>query len=123
MCYLLHAIQNINNVPNSIPLSFRGNCETGEKFNNRNEEHKTYLTARVYSPGLVDKQFENVKMMSRNNSRGKNTKNKEMNKVKSITTFYPILPSMGALIKKYIHYVHSDDILKKFFVIINAAKT
>ena len=66
-------MQNINNVPHGIALRFRRNCETGGKFKYRQEEYKTYLTVRVYNPGLVNKKFENVRMMSRNNARGKNT--------------------------------------------------
>ena len=73
------------------------------------------MIAGDYNPGLADKQFENVKMMSKNNARTKNTKNKEMNKVKFITTFYPILTSIEALIKKNIYYLHSDEVLKKGF--------
>ena len=115
MCYLLHVIQNIQIVPHGIALRFRQNYETDEKFNNWSKEYKTYLIARDYNPGLADKQFENVKMMSKNNARTKNTQNKEMNKVKFITTFYPILTSIEALIKKNIYYLHSDEVLKKGF--------
>ena len=70
MCYLLHAIQNINSVVYGTALSFRRNCETGETFNNRSEQYKTYLIPRDYNPGLVDKQLENVRMMPRNNASG-----------------------------------------------------
>lgn len=122
MCYLLHVIQNIQNVPHGIALRFRQNYETDEKFNNWSKEYKTYLIARDYNPGLADKQFENVKMMSKNNARTKNTKNKEMNKVKFITTFYPILTSIEALIKKTFTTCIQMKFWKKVFVIINAAK-
>ena len=80
------------------------------------------MIARDYNPGLADKQLENVKMMSKNNAGTKSTKNKDMNKVKFITTFYPILTSIEALIKINIYYLNSDEVLKKVFVIINAAK-
>ena len=38
-----------------------------------------------------------------------------MSKVKFITNFSPALPSIEGLFKKHIHYLHSDEVLKKFF--------
>ena len=38
-----------------------------------------------------------------------------MNKVKFITTFKPALTSIEGLIRKHIHYLHSDELLKKAF--------
>ena len=38
-----------------------------------------------------------------------------MGKVKFITTFNPDLPSIEGLIKKHIHYLHSDEVLKNVF--------
>ena len=39
-----------------------------------------------------------------------------MSKVKFITTFDPSLPSIEGLIRKHIHYLHSDEVLKKVFL-------
>ena len=74
-----------------------------------------YLIARDYHPGLVDKQFQKVEVTSRHNARKKNTKRKERSKVKCIETFNPALPSNEGLIRKHIHYLHSDEVLKKTF--------
>ena len=68
-----------------------------------------YLIARDYHPGLVDKQFQKVEMTSRHNARKKNTNRKEVSKVKCITTFNLALPSIEGLIKKHVHYLHSDE--------------
>ena len=38
-----------------------------------------------------------------------------MSKVKFIATFNPALPSIEGLIKKCIHYLHLDEVLKKVF--------
>ena len=73
------------------------------------------MIARDYHPGLVDKQFRKVEMTSRHNARKKNTKRKKVSKVKFITTFNPALPSTEGLIRKHIHYLHSDEVLKKAF--------
>ena len=54
-------------------------------------------------------------LKSRHNARKKNTKRKEVNKVKFITIFNPALPSIKSLIRKHIHYLHSDEVLKKAF--------
>ena len=54
-------------------------------------------------------------MASRHNARKKNTKRKEVSKVKFITAFNPVLPSTEGLIRKYIHYLHSNEVLKKVF--------
>ena len=66
------------------------------------------MIARDYHPGLVDKQFQKVEMTSRHET-------KEVSKVKFITTFNPALPSIEGLITKHIHYLHSDEVLKKGF--------
>ena len=38
-----------------------------------------------------------------------------MSKVKFLTTFSPALPSTEGLIKKHIHYLHSDEVSKNVF--------
>ena len=38
-----------------------------------------------------------------------------MRKVTFITTFNPASPSIEGLVKKHIHYLHSDEFLKKVF--------
>ena len=73
------------------------------------------MIARDYHPGLVGKQFQKVEKRSRHNARMKNTKRKEVSKVKFITTFNPTLPSIEGLIRENIHYLHSNDVLKKAF--------
>ena len=73
------------------------------------------MQKRDYHPELVDKQFQNVERRSRHNARKRNTKRIEVSKVKFITTFNPVLPSIEDLIKKYIQYRHSDEVLKKVF--------
>ena len=73
------------------------------------------MIARDYYPGLVDKQFQKVKMTSRHSARKKNTKRKEGSTVKFITTINPALPSIEGLNRKHIQYLHSDEVLKKAF--------
>ena len=46
-------------------------------------------------------------MTSKHNARKRNTKRKEVSKVKFITTVNPVLPNYEGLIKKHIHYLHS----------------
>ena len=87
-----------------IALRLRRICDSDEKFKHRSEEYKNYLIARDYHPGLVYKQFQKVERKSRHNARKRNTKRKEVSKVKFITTFNPALPSIECLIKKHIHY-------------------
>ena len=104
-----------NYIPHSIALRLRLICDADEKFKHRSEEYKNYLIARDYHPGLVDKQFQKVEMTSRHNARKKNTKRKDVSKVKFITTFNPALPSIEGLARKHIDYVHSNEVLKKAF--------
>ena len=49
--------KSINNIPHGIALRLRRICDSYEKFKHRIEEHKNYVIARDYHPGLVDKQF------------------------------------------------------------------
>ena len=100
--------KTINNIPHGIALPIRWICDSDEKFKHRSGECKNYLIGRDYHPGLVDKQSQNVERVSRHNTRRRNTKRIEMSKVKFITTFNPALPSIDNLIKKHIHYLHSD---------------
>ena len=111
--------KSINNIPHGIALRLRRICDSDEKFKQRSEEYKNYLIARDYHPGLVDKQFRKVEMTSRHNARKKNTKRREVSKVKFITTFNPAIPSIEGLIRKHIHYLHADEVLKKAFQVIS----
>ena len=54
-------------------------------------------------------------MTARQNARKKNTKGKDVSEVKFIATFNPALPSIEGLTRKHIHYLHSDEVLKKAF--------
>ena len=58
-------------------------------------------------------------LTSRHNAWKKNTKRKEMSKVTFITTFNPVLHSIEGLMKKHIHYLHSNEVFsnKPFQVI------
>ena len=107
--------KSINNTPHGIALWLRRIFDSDEKFKHRSEEYKNYLIARDYHPGLVDKQFQKVERTLRHNARKRNTKRKEVSKVKFTTTFNPGLPSIEGLIKKPIHYLYSDEVLKKVF--------
>ena len=66
-----------------------------------------YFSFCINHPWLVDKKFQKVGMTSKHNARKKNTKRKEVSKVKFITTVNPVLPNYEGLIKKHIHYLHS----------------
>ena len=100
-CY---PMKGINNIPHGIALRIEPICDSDEKFKNWSEEYKNYLIARNYHPGLVGKQFQKVEWASKHNARKKNTKIKEVSKVKFITNFNPVLPSIEVLIRKHIHY-------------------
>ena len=66
------------------------------------------MIARDYHPGLKDKKFQKVEMISRYNARKKNTKRKEGREVKFITNFNPALSSIEGRIRKHIHYLYSE---------------
>ena len=57
------------------------------------------------------------------------SRRKEVIKVKFITTFNHALLSIEGLIRKHIHYLHSNEVLKKafpnnkFLLFINGTKT
>ena len=86
-----------------------------QKFNIGVNNIKKHLITRDYHRGLVDKQFQKVEITSRHNARKKNTKRKEMKKVRFITIFNVSLPSIDSIIRKHIHYLHLDKALKKVF--------
>ena len=105
----------INNIPHDTALRLRQICDSDGKFKHQSKEYKNYLITRDYHPELVDKQFKKVERTSRHNARKKNAKRKEVGKVKFIATFNPALPGIEGLIKKHVHYLDSDKVLKKVF--------
>ena len=121
--------KNINNIPHVIALWLRQICDSDEKFKHQSEEYESYLGARDYHPGLVNKQFQNVEKTSRHNARKRNTKRKDASKVKFITTFNPVLPSIEGLIKirstMYIqmNFKKRSFLIKLFPLFINVTKT
>ena len=96
-------------------MRLRRICDSDEKFKHQSEECKNYLKARDYHPHLVYKEFQKVERTSRHNARKRNAKRIKVSKVKFITTFNLDLPSIECLIKKHIHYLYSDEVLKKVF--------
>ena len=55
-------------------------------------------------------------MTSRHNARKKNTKRKEVSKFEFVANFNSALPSIESFIRKHIHYLLSNEILKKVFL-------
>ena len=58
-------MKNINKVPQGIALRLRQICDTTEKYESRADEYKSYLLARDYKPSIVDKQFQKISQISR----------------------------------------------------------
>ena len=61
--------RNIRNVPKGIALRLRRICDSDEKYDERSEEYQKYLIARDYQPGSLERQFEEVKKLSRSETR------------------------------------------------------
>ena len=61
--------RNIKNVPKGIALRLRRICDSDEKYDERSEEYQKYLIARDYQPGSLERQFEEVKKLSRSEAR------------------------------------------------------
>ena len=61
--------RNIKNVPKGIALRLRRICDSDEKYDERSEEYQKYLIARDYQPGSLERQFEEVKKLSRSETR------------------------------------------------------
>ena len=61
--------RNIKKVPNDITLRLRGICDSDEKYDEQSEEYQKYLIARDYQPGSLERQFEEVKKLSRSEAR------------------------------------------------------
>ena len=61
--------RNIKNVPNGIAVRLRRICDSDEKYDERSEGYQKYLIARDYQPGSLERQFEEVKKLSRSETR------------------------------------------------------
>ena len=112
MCY---PMKNINQVPQGIALRLRRICDTTEKYESRVDEYKNSLFARDYKPSLVDKQFEKIGQISREDARKSKPKTTQVSKIKFVTKHNPKLPKINGIIKKHISILHSDDAIKTLF--------
>ena len=98
-CY---PMKNINKVPQGIALRLRRICDTTEKYESRADEYKNYLLARDYKPSLVDKQFEKISQISREDARKSKAKSNQVSKIKYVTKCIPMLPKIDGIVKKHI---------------------
>ena len=65
-----------------------------------------------YKSSLVDKQFQEVSKITRGEARAKRPKTNQVNKIKLLTAYNPILPKIEG---KNVSLLHSDDSLKQLF--------
>ena len=89
--------------------------DTDEKFQSHANEYKQYLIARDYKPSLVDKQFQEVSIITRTEARAKRPKTNQVSKIKILTTHNPSLPKIDEIIGKHLSLLHSDDPIKQLF--------
>ena len=111
-CY---PMKNINKVPQGIALRLRRICDTTEKYESRADEYKNYLLARDYKPSLVDKQFEKISQISREDARKSKAKSNQVSKIKFVTKCIPMLGAKGFSV--------SLDLTKDRFTLLTKAKS
>ena len=107
--------RNIKNVPKGIALRLRRICDSDEKHDEWSEELRKYLIVRDYQPGSGKWQFEEVKKLSRSETRGPKVKSNQVRKLNIFTTYNSSLHNMESQVKKYLPLIHSDENLKELF--------
>ena len=82
---------------------------------NDQKSTKKYLIARDCQPGSAKRHFEEVKKLSRSETRGPKVKSNQVRKLNIFTTYNPSLPNIDSLVKKYLPLLRSDENLKELF--------
>ena len=82
---------------------------------NDQKSAKKYLVARDYQPGSAKRHFEEVKKLSRSETRGPKVKSNQVRKLNIFTTYNSSLPNIDSLVKKYLLLLRSDENLQKLF--------
>ena len=84
---------SIENVPKGVGLQLRRIFDSDDKFEERSVQYQKYLVARDYKPSKVEKQFPDVKKISREEAR--RLKNKNFSPSYNLITRYnPLLPNI-----------------------------
>ena len=109
------ANRNIKNVPKGTPLRLRRICDSDEKYDERSEEYQKYLIAREYQSGSLKSQSEEVKKLSRAETRRPKVKSNLVRNINLFITSNLILANMDTLVKTYLSFLHSDKNRKEQF--------
>ena len=87
-------------------------------YRSRSIEYKNYLIASDYKPSMVNKHFEHVSTLSRQQARQKspNRKNQMSRNVKLIMKYNPRLSDLNSLLKKHAFTIQRPHVQKTIFL-------
>ena len=108
-----HHLPSILGIQKGIALRLRRICLTDEEYNNKSKEYKAYLIGRGYKLKNIEKSFNDVLNMSRQQSRIKKTKNTHSkNKIVFCSKYNPLGPNIKNIIQKHAHILDNCHIMQ-----------
>ena len=100
---------NIENIPKGVASRLRRICDSDEKFEKHSAEYQNYLIARDYKLGKLKKQFSDIRNLTREEAiKPKLLKTTFSTSCSLITQYYPLLPNLKTIIRKYSPILYSN---------------
>ena len=100
---------NLENIPKGVALCLRRICNSDEKFEKHSAEYQNYLIARDYKLGKLKKQFSDIRNLTREEAiKPKLLKTTFSTSCSLITQYYPLLPNLKTIIRKYSPILYSN---------------
>ena len=108
-----HHLPSILGIQKGVDLRLRRICSTDEEYNNKSKEYKAYLIGRGHKLKNIEKSFNDVLNMSRQQSRIKKTKNtNSKNKIVFCSKYNPLGPNIKNIIQKHAHILDNCQIMQ-----------
>ena len=89
-----------------------------KSMTNDQKSTKKYLIARDCQPGSAKRHFEEVKKLSRSETRGPKVKSNQVRKLNIFTTYNPSLPNIDSLVKKYLPILRMTKTLRNYSLLV-----
>jgi len=110
-----HPIHTKNSIPYGVALRLRRICSSQDTYNHRSEEYKQYLRNQNYDLNLINKQFQRVHNLPRDELLCNREKIATPRKCPLVLDYNPILPDISKILRKHSHLLSSNPALKEIF--------
>ena len=102
-------------VEKGVALRLKRLCSLENEFDRKSKEYQAFLVSRGHDPINIIENFEQVKNVSRNEARKKQSKQEGKKKKRFFTEYNPRSPNISQIIKKHEHFIRNHELLNKLF--------